>query len=379
MRKIPFDHSYPTLSLDNVEYDYFGGCGYHCLQDNEEVRLSAIKALENYPIKQGPSLHISGFSCDLVTKLKDVSSSFFGTDTVILMPTGYFGNTVLLRGLRDDYDVIFMDEHSHYSIQDAIDLAKKPFYTFKHCDPQDLKEKVKLHAKDKVPLIITDGCLPWTGDIPPIPDYISVLEEIGSKKPYFVCDDSHATGVVGPHGRGAYDYHGYSPKEQQELNLYFCGTLSKALGTHGGIIPASIELEKKCIANEHLLRGTTPAAYPVVAASTKSFELLQENLQWISNVHGLSLRLKQGLVDLGFNIKITPVPICGLQPIDDRMDMIHLTEYLRKHQVIVNYRPKGQYTGMDTDMVRFAIFSQHQVEQIDRVLVLLRKYIEVEY
>ena len=70
------------------------------------------------------------------------------------------------------------------------------------------------------PLVISDGIFPTFGVVAPVPEYVKVLE------PYqgaIWLDDAHAIGVLGPHGRGTYEYYGLASD-----NLFFGGTLSKA-------------------------------------------------------------------------------------------------------------------------------------------------------
>ncbi len=53
------------------------------------------------------------------------------------------GSTILLRALKEKYDKIFVDEQSHYSMKDALELSKKPVVQFSHLNFSDLLQKIK--------------------------------------------------------------------------------------------------------------------------------------------------------------------------------------------------------------------------------------------
>lgn len=228
----PIDASTPKIILNGITYDYFCGCGYHDLQDSVELRQAVSESLKDKPFKHGSSSYGYG-SNPVQKKFTTTASQYFKTETVLTFPSGYMGSTILLRALKEKYDKIFVDEQSHYSMKDALELSKKPVVQFSHLNFSDLLQKIKNHLKPQErPLIASDGVFPMSGAIAPIPDYLETIKNIEGA---IICiDDSHGTGVLGKNGRGTYEYFGLN-----HPNLYYCGTMSKAFGSHGGIIPCT--------------------------------------------------------------------------------------------------------------------------------------------
>ena len=89
-----------------------------------------------------------------------------------------------------------MDESSHFSVRDSVQIAGVPVTSFRHLDPDDLA--AQLHGQlrpGERPLVISDGVFPISGEIAPVPDYLAAL---ASYPGAILClDDAHATGVLG--------------------------------------------------------------------------------------------------------------------------------------------------------------------------------------
>ncbi len=97
---------------------------------------------------------------------------------------------------------------------------------------------------------MTDGVFPTTGAIRPLPAYPGVLSRYS---PCLLCiDDSHAVGVIGERGQGTFSYYG-----MKEKGFYFAGTLSKAFGGIGGIIPGTSLSRRKSVGTCKLPDGTS--------------------------------------------------------------------------------------------------------------------------
>ena len=204
IRKQPVDASSPKINLNGSFYDYYCGCGYHNLQDSPELRQSVSECLKNYPFKQGAA-HYGYGSNPIQEKFIQTAIKYFKTETVLTYPSGYMGNAILFRALKEKYDKIFVDEESHYSMKDALDLVKKPVISFSHLNPENLLYKIKENLKpNERPLIASDGVFPVSGAIAPIPTFLKIIKDIEGA---IICiDDSHGTGVLGKHGRGTYEH-----------------------------------------------------------------------------------------------------------------------------------------------------------------------------
>ena len=126
--------------INNRDVDYFCGTSYYALHARQSIYDAAYNAIKNYGI--GSATSISGFGNNpVLLDVEHKAAQFFGTERALYFVSGYLGNSVLLQGLSPEYDIIFVDEQSHYSVMDGIAIARKPAIHFSHCDPDDLAEK----------------------------------------------------------------------------------------------------------------------------------------------------------------------------------------------------------------------------------------------
>lgn len=102
--------------------------------------------------------------------------------------------------LLDKDDAIISDELNHASLIDGIRLSKARRFRYKHMDMEDLEEQLKT-AKDacRRRIIVTDGIFSMDGDEAPLDQIVALAKQYEA---LVVVDDCHATGFVGPTGRG---------------------------------------------------------------------------------------------------------------------------------------------------------------------------------
>jgi len=349
-------------TIDGRRYLYFGGTSYHTLQYHPEVIRAAHEALDRYGIHSSTSR--GGFgNTPLYAEVERMAARFFGTEDAAYLASGYLSNIGALQvlRLRRQFDVIFHDETAHYSIVDFVHATGTPVHTFAHRDPDDLARKLKAHLKPgQTPLVMTDGVFPVPGEIAPVPDYVRLLE------PYrglLWLDDAHAFGVLGTRGRGTYEHFGLSGDR-----LLFGGTLSKALGGYGGIVPTSAAMAQD-IRDGHIMNGATMPPSPSAAASLKGMELLLRHPEWLVNLRENARRLKAGIKRMGFPVQDTDVPVVAFA-LKTAADMERVHAALMDRGVCIQL---SHYVGAGpAGVLRIVVFSTHTGDQIDRLLRTLQ-------
>ena len=165
--------------INGKEYLYFGGTSYFELHKNEEVINSAINALIKYGINSSSSRNSYG-TTQLLLEVEKEAAKFFNCEDAVYLSSGFLTDLAAVQTFINNnmFDIVFIDEVSHYSNEYAAKLSGKPIYKFAHLNDANLEEKILLHLqRGQKPLIITDGIFPIFGEIAPIDKYSSVIEK----------------------------------------------------------------------------------------------------------------------------------------------------------------------------------------------------------
>lgn len=343
---------------------YFGGTSYYTLQNHPEVLRAAHEAIDKYGMHSSTSRASGGYgNTPLYEEVESTAARFFGTPDAAYMASGYLTNVAALQMLRQQrgFDVVFQDAMGHYSLVDFSQSFGLPVVTFAHRDAGDLEAKLKANLKPgQKPLVLSDGIFPVPGEIAPVPDYVKVLA------PYdglLWLDDCHALGVIGENGRGTYDH--FKVKGD---NLFFGGTMSKAIGGYGGIVPATTELASG-IRGGHIMAGATMPPSAAAAASVKGMQLLMAHPEWRTRLWAHAKRLKDGVRAMGFTVNDTVVPVVSF-PLKSGADMQRVHAELTNRGIVIQL---SHYVGAGPDgVLRMVAFATHTDEQIDRLLTTLK-------
>ncbi len=351
--------------INSKMVDYYGGCAYLGFQVHPEVIHAACEATKKYGISSATST--AGFGNNpVLIDLEEKISMFFETQGVLHYASGCLGNFIMVEGLKNDYDIIFVDSQSHYSIKNATSLVQKREIEFKHLDAEDLKAKLHEHLQpSQRPMIICDGIFPVSGEISPVAEYVEVLKDIEGA---IIClDDAHATGVIGEKGFGTFEYFGL-----EGPNLYTAGVFSKALGGHGGVIVGKEDFIKKLKKNSALANACSSTPIPAAAATAKALEILHNHPEMRIKLWENTLYAKKGFRDMGFKLENTPVPIICLSRNENSKGPLQcerIQKELFERDIAVTYVPGGGYTSVPpTGALRISIFCSHSHDQIDHLL-----------
>jgi 8-amino-7-oxononanoate synthase len=355
----------PRVVIAGRERDYFSGTGYLGLHSHPLVLRAAMETIERYGMATGTSRGGYG-EHPVYDALEAEARIFFGTERVLYYPSGYLSGAILAQGLRDRCERIFIDDQAHYSLWDGARATGKPLAPFHHRDAAHLAEVLKTELlPGERPLVLSDGVFPISGEIAPAREYQQVLGDYDGAR--LVLDDAHATGVLGPNGRGTLDHFGIADDH------FVAGhTLSKGIGGYGGIIAGSAALLDEVGRNTRVYVGSSQPPLPVAAASRQALELardgqLRQQL-WQNVVHA-----REGLRSLGWPLDDSPVPILCLRA-RAGIDLGRLKEALFERDICVAH-VTGYSSTPPGGALRIAIFATHSVEQIDRLIQEIRRLV----
>jgi 7-keto-8-aminopelargonate synthetase-like enzyme len=279
---------------------------------------------------------------------------------------------VALRG----FDAVVIDEASHYCVSEAAQLSGVPIIPCRHRDPEDLRNCLERTLRPgQRPLVMTDGVFAMTGALAPITDYIQTLQRHSPAG--ILIDDAHGLGVIGENGRGSLEQAGLWSSEvnagtpAQAVELYVCGTMSKAMGGFGGIVPGADEFVNRARSSSHYFDGASAPPSAAAGATAKALELILREPQLRRRLQENIRRMRGGLHKLGLEVEIWPTPNIGLQ-IGNADNMRRIHEGLKARSVLVPYF--ASYSGTGTDgLLRIAVFATHTEEMIDHLLTEISK------
>jgi 7-keto-8-aminopelargonate synthetase-like enzyme len=152
-------------------------------------------------------------------------------------------------------------------------------------------------------------------------------------------------------------------------NVLLGGTLSKAVGGHGGAIAGTAEFLSRVRAASGWFRGSSAPAAPVAAATAKALEIVQREPSLRRQLAVNVTAAREGLRGLGIDVKTSPSPIVGFR-LADAAHMARVQSRLLDDGIAVAYA--RDYAGAGADgMLRVAIFATHTPEMIDRLVATL--------
>ena len=175
---------------------------YLGLADHPQIIQAAEEGLRRYGYGMASVRFICGTQ-DQHQQLEQALSRFLGTETTILYSSCFDANTGFFETILNEQDAIISDSLNHASLIDGIRLCKANRFRYAHSDMKELEVALRQAAEARVRLIATDGVFSMDGDCAKL-DRITELAE--QYEAVVLVDDSHATGVLGEHGKGTPAY-----------------------------------------------------------------------------------------------------------------------------------------------------------------------------
>jgi glycine C-acetyltransferase/8-amino-7-oxononanoate synthase len=230
-------------------------------------------------------------------------AEFKGKASAILFGSGYLANLGAIAALAGRGDVVLSDELNHASIIDGCRLSRADPFVYRHRDTEHLEWGLR-RAEGRAALIVTDGVFSMDGDVAPLAELAELARRYGCR---LMVDEAHATGCIGPGGRGSVAAAGVS----EEVDVVM-GTLGKALGSYGAYVCGSAELIDYLVNRARSLIFSTALPPPSVAAASAALDLLLSEPQRVDRLRANAEALRAGLREEGLEPGGADTPIVPL-------------------------------------------------------------------
>ncbi len=276
--------------LLNLSSNNYLGLAHH-----PAVIAAAVEATKEYGCGAGSSRLVAGTGY-LHTELELRLARFKGVERTLLFTSGYTANVGLIPALVGPGDLVIGDELNHASLIDGCRLSRADFRRFPHRDVAALDRQLDQAQRDSHEgrkLVVTDTVFSMDGDVSPLAAIADVCERHGAM---LMVDEAHATGCLGPGGRGLVAELGLEDQITASMS-----TLSKALGVFGAFVAGEAILADYLATVARSFMFTTALPPSVVAASLAALDVLEQEPDLPLRLQSNASFLREGLRDAGFD------------------------------------------------------------------------------
>jgi 8-amino-7-oxononanoate synthase len=342
----------PRVLLDGREVLLLCSNDYLGLAAEPRVREAAAEAALRWGAGAGASRLISG---NMVPHrgLEERLAAFEGYEAALLFGSGYLANSGVVAALAGRGEVVFSDRLNHASIVDGCRLSRAETFVYRHGDVEHLAWGLR-EAGGRAALIVTDGVFSMDGDVAPLAELAELARRHGCR---LMVDEAHATGALGPGGRGSVAAAGLAG----EVDVVM-GTLGKALGSYGAYVCAAGETVEYLLNAARSFVFSTAPPPPAAAAAAAALELLEAEPERVERLRANAATLRgslaaEGLTVGGSETQIVPVAV------GEAESAMELCERALERGVFVQgIRPPTVPEG--TSRLRLAAMATHRPEQL---------------
>ena len=271
--------------VDFASNDYLG------LAADPRPAAAAAHALAEGGVGAGAARLISG-DHPAHHALERALAALKRADDAVLFASGWAANVGAIPALAGRADAVYADALNHASLIDGCRLSRAAVRVFPHNDVDALDSLLAADAgRFRRRWVVVEGVYSMDGDLCPLDRVAAAARAHGA---YLYLDDAHATGVLGPDGRGSAAHWGLDGAADVTV-----GTLGKALGTAGAFVAGGAAT---CDVLRHRARsfvfttGTPPA---LAAATLRALAVLHEEPWRRARVRAVATRLRAGLAAIG--------------------------------------------------------------------------------
>jgi 8-amino-7-oxononanoate synthase len=346
----------PTVLIDGKPVLLLCSNNYLGLADHPRVREAAADAAMRWGVGAGASRLVCG-TMTIHRRLEEQLAEFKHSEACLLFGSGYLANIGVIGALAGRGDTVFSDELNHASIIDGCRLSRAQVVVYRHRDSEHLEWCLQRHSGRRGgerSLIVTDSVFSMDGNVAPLSEIVELARMHGAQ---VMVDEAHATGNLGPGGRGAVAQAGL----EGEVDVVV-GTLGKALGSYGAYVCASAEMVRYLINTARPLIFSTAPPPPAVAGALAALELLRERPHRVERLRSNARVLRRALARRGFAVSDQDMHIVPLIVGDERDALRLCQEGIERGVFAQAIRPPTVPEG--TSRLRLTAMASHTASDL---------------
>jgi 8-amino-7-oxononanoate synthase len=344
----------PRVTLDGREVLLLCSNNYLGLADDRRVREAAAEAALEWGAGAGASRLISG-NMEPHRRLETALARFKGYESALAFGSGYLANTGAIAALAGEGEVVFSDELNHASIVDGCRLSRAETFVYRHGDLEHLAAGLR-EAGKRASLVVTDGVFSMDGDVAPLAEILELTRAAGAR---LMVDEAHATGALGPGGRGSVSAAGLSG----EVDVVV-GTLGKALGSYGAYVCADAETIDFLVNRARSFVFSTALPPSAVAAASAALEVLEAEPERVERLQDNGARLRGALAAEGLATGTEPSQIVPIVVGEAERTMALCERLLERGVFAQGIRPPTVPEG--SSRLRCTVMATHEPAELER-------------
>jgi 8-amino-7-oxononanoate synthase len=330
---------------------------YLGLAEHPKVRTAAAEAALRWGASAGASRLISG-NMEPHRQLEARLAEFKGYEAALLFGSGYLANTGAIAALAGAGEVVFSDELNHASIIDGCRLSRAETFVYRHGDLEHLAWGLR-EAAGRGSLIVSDGVFSMDGEVAPLPQLLELARRHDCR---LMVDEAHATGAIGPGGRGSVAAAGLGG----EVDV-IVGTLGKALGSYGAYVCAGAETVDLLVNTARPFVFSTAPPPPSVAAAAAALELVSPHR--VERLQANADRFRSALAAEGLDAGPARTQIVPLEVGEAESTMELCERVLERGVFAQGIRPPTVPAG--SSRLRFTVMATHRAGELARAAKLV--------
>jgi 8-amino-7-oxononanoate synthase len=302
LEELQTDNQYRTAA--NIPGVNLSSNDYLGLSNDARLKSALVAAIdETGRVSSTGSRLLSGHLSvwdDLETQL----ASFVGTEASLYFSSGYTANIAVLTSILKPNTIVFSDSANHASIIDGIRLSRAAKVIFTHSDLDALERVLRSSSTNAERFIVVESIFSMDGDRARLADIYKLADRYDAA---LIIDEAHATGVVGPAGRGLVASAG-----RPDCVLATVHTCGKALASMGAFVACS-DMMRQYLINKARPFIFSTALPPYIAAQTRAAVTIAVEAQEERNrLQRMSDYLRTELRARGFDIGLSDSQIVPL-------------------------------------------------------------------